>query len=282
MKCCTLSLSAFSTQLEYLYKKDKRSNHGPLHSPAPHILPETTNIPRRWTLRYALPSWYPQQALTSNNRRVSRFAGDCDLPVSAQRCPQSKQIEGSRLWQSVAENRYGLESPHAVVPNVVQNGKSLTDATDSAVAAVDAMTGVPELVAKAHGTVLELGPGSGTQLPRYDVSKIDRIYGVEPNVDLHDALRSNVKKHGLSDVYTIVPCVIEDFAKLKEYGLEPETVDTVTSMQVLCSVPEPEALAKDLYRLLKPGGQMIVYEHVKSEDFVSHFVQCLLLSDLLV
>ena len=149
-------------------------------------------------------------------------------------------------------------------------------------AAVDAMTGVPELVAKAHGTVLELGPGSGTQIPRYDVSKIDRIYGVEPNVDLHDALRGNVKKHGLSDIYTIVPCVIEDFAKLKEYGLEPETVDTVTSMQVLCSVPKPEALAKDLYRLLKPGGQMIVYEHVKSEDYVSHFVQCLLLSDLLV
>ena len=137
------------------------------------------------------------------------------------------------------------------------------------------MTGVPELIAKAYGTVLELGPGSGTQLPRYNLSKIDRIYGVEPNVDLHDALRANVKKHGLSDIYTIVPCVIEDFKKLREYGIETETVDTVTSMQVLCSVPKPEALAKDLYKLLKPGGQMIVYEHVKSEDYVSRFVQCL-------
>ena len=140
---------------------------------------------------------------------------------------------------------------------------------------MDAVTGVPELIAKAHGTVLEIGPGSGNQLPRYDVSKIHRIYGVEPNVDLHDALRSNVKKHGLSDIYTIVPCGIEDFAKLKEYGIEPETVDTVASVQVLCSVPKPEALVKDLYRLLKPGGQMIVYEHVKSEDYVSHSVQCL-------
>ena len=137
------------------------------------------------------------------------------------------------------------------------------------------MAGVPQLIAKAHGTVLELGPGSGSQLPHYDISKIDRIYGVEPNVELHDALRSKVKKHGLSDIYTIVPCVIEDFAKLKEYGVEPETVDTVTSMQVLCSVPKPEALAKNLYRLLKPGGQMIVFEHVKSEDYVSYLVQCL-------
>ena len=137
------------------------------------------------------------------------------------------------------------------------------------------MTGVPELVAMAHGTVLELGPGSGTQLSRYDVTKIDRIYGVEPNVDLHDALRGSIKKHGLSDIYTIVPCIIEDSATLKEYGIETETVDTVMSIQVLCSVPEPAALVKDLYRLLKPGGQMIVYEHVKSEDSVSRFFQCL-------
>ena len=120
-----------------------------------------------------------------------------------------------------------------------------------------------------------MGPGSGTQLPRYDISKIDRIYGVEPNAELHDALRSNIKKHGLSDIYTIVPCVIEDLDKLKEFGLEPKTVDTVTSMQVLCSVPKSEAVVKDLYRLLKPGGQMIVYEHIKSEDYVSHCFQCL-------
>lgn len=165
--------------------------------------------------------------------------------------------------------------PHAKCPHRAPPwGNLLTDAPDSAVAAVDAMTGVPELIAKAHGTVLELGPGSGTQLPRYDVSKIERVYGVEPNVDLHDALRGNVKKHGLSDMYTIVPCVIEDFDKLKEYGIEAESVDTVTSVQVLCSVPEPEALARGLYKLLKPGGQMLVYEHVKSEDYVSRFVQC--------
>ncbi len=140
-------------------------------------------------------------------------------------------------------------------------------------AAGELETDLPTLVAKAYGTVLEVGPGSGNQLPRYDVSKIDRIYGVEPNAELHDALRGNVKKHGLSDVYTIVPCGVEDLEKLKRYGVETESIDTVTSVQVLCSVPEPAALVKDLYRLLKPGGQMIVYEHVRSEDYVSRMVQ---------
>ena len=93
-------------------------------------------------------------------------------------------------------------------------------------------------------------------------------------MDLHAALRANVKKHGLSDLYTIVPCVVEDFEKLKEYGVEVESVDTVTSMQVLCSVTEPGKVVRGLWRLLRPGGQMIVYEHVRSGDYVSRFVQC--------
>lgn len=134
-------------------------------------------------------------------------------------------------------------------------------------------TNVPKLIAKAYGTILELGPGSGNQLPRYDVSKIDRIYGVEPNLDLHDALRNNIKKHGLSDVYTIVPCGVEDLEKLREYGVVLGSVDTVISIQVLCSVPKPAATMRDLYQMLKPGGQMVVYEHVKSEDYLSQLVQ---------
>ena len=67
-------------------------------------------------------------------------------------------------------------------------------------------------MAKANGTVLEVGPGRGNQLPRYDKSKITRVYGVEPNVDLHDALRKTVKERGLSDIYTIVPCEARGFS----------------------------------------------------------------------
>lgn len=144
---------------------------------------------------------------------------------------------------------------------------------DQTIAARELETDLPSLVAKAYGTVLEVGPGSGTQLPRYDLSKINRVYGVEPNVDLHDALRANIKKHGLSDIYTIVPCGVEDVEKLKEFSISSRSVDTVMCAQVLCSVPKPAEMTKELYRLLKPGGQMIVYEHVKSEDHLSHMVQ---------
>ncbi|KAL9583191.1 MAG: hypothetical protein Q9203_005186, partial [Teloschistes exilis] len=76
-------------------------------------------------------------------------------------------------------------------------------------------TPLPSLVFSAHGTVLEIGPGSGNQLPRYDPTKITKIYGIEPCTDLHPALREAAKKAGLGDVYTIVPCSVEDVAGLK-------------------------------------------------------------------
>ncbi|KAL9591222.1 MAG: hypothetical protein Q9179_007940, partial [Wetmoreana sp. 5 TL-2023] len=132
---------------------------------------------------------------------------------------------------------------------------------------------LPSLVASAHGTVLEIGPGSGNQLSRYDRSKITKIYGTEPTLGLHPALRENIKKNGLSDIYTIVPYSVEDVQGLKEYGVDQEAFDCVLSVQVFCSIPNPRATASALWRLLKPGGEMIVYEHVRSTDGISRRVQ---------
>lgn len=137
----------------------------------------------------------------------------------------------------------------------------------------DNATVVPTLVAQASGIILELGPGIGSQLPRYDKSKVTKIYGVEPNADLHEALRREVKKAGLTDVYEIVPCGVEDVVALKQRGITLSSIDTVLSVQVLCSVPDPDEMMLRLYAFLKPGGQLIVFEHVRSRDAISRMVQ---------
>ena len=134
-------------------------------------------------------------------------------------------------------------------------------------------TVLPSLIAQAFGIVLEVGPGSGSQLSRLDPSKITKAFGVEPTLDLHDQLRASIKKAGLTDVYTIVPGGIDETQQLSKYGIEKESIDTLLLIQVLCCVPQPEKTARELYELLKPGGQMIVYEHVRSEDVVSKVVQ---------
>ena len=121
--------------------------------------------------------------------------------------------------------------------------------------------------------MLELGPGIGSQLPRYDKSKVTKVYGVEPCLHLHDALRKQVKESGLTDIYEILPCGIEDVMGLKKHGVTLSSIDTVLSVQVLCSVPDPDEMMRRLYALMKPGGKLIVYEHVKSMDSVSMMVQ---------
>lgn len=132
---------------------------------------------------------------------------------------------------------------------------------------------VPKLVAQASGIVVEIGPGSGNQLSRYDASKVTKIYGIEPNTGLHKRLRARAKEAKLDDIYTIVPCGIDDVAELEKYGISRESVDTMLTCQVLCSVPEPEKTLHHMYRLLKHGGTLIAYEHIRSRDFVSRTVQ---------
>ncbi len=140
-------------------------------------------------------------------------------------------------------------------------------------AAGERETVLPSLVSQAYGTILEVGPGSGSQVGRLDASNITKAFGVEPILDLHDQLRASIKKAGLTDVYTIVPTGIDDTQQLSMYGIDKESIDTLLIVQVLCCVPQPGKTVRELYELLKPGGQMVVYEHVRSEDMLSKFVQ---------
>jgi len=138
-------------------------------------------------------------------------------------------------------------------------------------------TPVPGLVASAHGVVLELGPGTGNQLSRFAAPTITHVYGVEPNTAFADALMARLASEetpaALRDRYTPVFCGVEDRGTLARQGVVPGSVDCVVSMQVLCSVERPREVAAWLYELLKPGGQVIFWEHCRSEDRVTRWVQ---------
>lgn len=131
---------------------------------------------------------------------------------------------------------------------------------------------VTPLLKDARGVVLDIGPGTGQWLnvfARAMNPEISKIYGVEPNVGLHAELRENAVKAGLGDVYEIIGCGAEELNT--KGGVEKGSIDTITTVQCLCSIPGPERVIKDLYPLLKPGGKWIVYEHVKTKyqgDFV--------------
>lgn len=128
------------------------------------------------------------------------------------------------------------------------------------------------LIKSLHGRVLDIGPGTGSQLKRYNTdASIKIMYAAEPAVDLHAELAKSAEKVGLGDRYKILACgaepesLIPALAKtgLLERGASEEGIfDDIVSIRVLCGVPRPEETVAGLYRLLKPGGRLIVCEHV--------------------
>jgi SAM-dependent methyltransferase len=133
--------------------------------------------------------------------------------------------------------------------------------------------GTVELVASCKGVVLDVGPGSGTQLHLFDAIKITKIYGVEPAVDMHADLMRNAEKLGLKAKYEAIAAgaepqsLIPALAKRNLLKTSEKNgagiFDSIVCLRVLCGVPSPEETADGLYRLLKPGGRLIVCEHVK-------------------
>ncbi|PYH89458.1 S-adenosyl-L-methionine-dependent methyltransferase [Aspergillus ellipticus CBS 707.79] len=137
----------------------------------------------------------------------------------------------------------------------------------------ESTTNLPALVSAAQGTVLELGPGPGNQVLRYNPSAITRIYGVESNEGFADALQARVTKAGLDNKYTAVFCSIQDANTLERHGIVEGSMDCVTSFQVLCCIKEPNEVIATLWKLLKPGGELIFWEHCANKDWVTLLVQ---------
>ena len=127
---------------------------------------------------------------------------------------------------------------------------------------------VNPLLAQAKGVVLDLGPGSGVWMNElgeaHKAGQITKIYGVEPNTLFHPELRRKAKAAGLEDVYEPVGALVQD---LETVGVKKESIDTVITVHVLCSVGnQTEEIIRCLYEYLKPGGQWLVFEHVTSPN----------------
>ena len=135
-------------------------------------------------------------------------------------------------------------------------------------------TVIPRLVPQCSGVVLELGPGLGNQLCHFDKSKVTRIIGVECNPHFAPDCQQQIKERGLQNIYELILSGVQDSDVLQKHGIVAGSLDTVLSIQVLCSVPDPEAMAKKLYRLLKPGGKLIFWEHHRNSDWLTATVQC--------
>lgn len=118
-----------------------------------------------------------------------------------------------------------------------------------------------------------MGPGPGNQIHRYDTSIIKYVYGVEPNPHFEDGINARLDEHDLRDKYKVIVCGVEDSDVLREEGITEGSLDAVLCIQVLCAVKEPKSVMKEVWKLLKPGGKFIFWEHGCSRNCLTTVAQ---------
>jgi ubiquinone/menaquinone biosynthesis C-methylase UbiE len=114
------------------------------------------------------------------------------------------------------------------------------------------------VVPQARGQVLEIGMGSGLNLPFYDGAKVSKVWGLEPS----DEMRMKAAKVAAK---AVVPVSFLDLPG-EEIPLDDASVDTVLVTYTLCTIPEVAAALTQMRRVLKPDGKLIFCEHGQAPD----------------
>lgn len=115
-----------------------------------------------------------------------------------------------------------------------------------------------KIVPRAVGDVLEIGFGSGLNLPHYDQDKVRRIWGLEPSEGMRKIAAKPVAESDMEIKLIDLPG--------EEIPLEDNSVDTVLITFTLCTIPEVASALEGMRRVLKPDGQLLFCEHGKAPD----------------
>ena len=115
-----------------------------------------------------------------------------------------------------------------------------------------------KVVPNAEGIVLEVGIGSGLNLPFYDNSKVTRIWGLDPSEELSSMAKETSKNLDL-DVKFIS-------SGAEEIPLPDNYFDTALVTYTMCTIPEVIRANIEIKRVLKNTGKLIFCEHGKAPD----------------
>jgi ubiquinone/menaquinone biosynthesis C-methylase UbiE len=115
-----------------------------------------------------------------------------------------------------------------------------------------------KIVPQAEGVVLELGFGSGLNLPFYDPAKVSRLIALEPSQGM-----LKKAKEKAAEARFPVEVLAETAEKL---SLPDASVDTVLVTYSLCTIPDPVSALNAARRVLKPGGRLLFCEHGRAPD----------------
>ena len=115
-----------------------------------------------------------------------------------------------------------------------------------------------KLVPRAEGDVLEIGVGSGLNLPYYDATKVRKLWGLEPSEGMRKLARKKLGDSKLEVEWIDLPG--------EEIPLEANSVDTVLVTYTLCTIPDTLRALRGMQRVLRPDGRLLFCEHGIAPD----------------
>lgn len=114
------------------------------------------------------------------------------------------------------------------------------------------------LIPQARGRVLEIGMGTGRNLPYYDAGKLSALYGLDPAVQMNPKARLRAQRAGLTVELLDLPA--------ERIPADDASFDTVVSTFTLCTIPDAAQALREMRRVLKPGGRLLFCEHGRAPD----------------
>jgi len=115
-----------------------------------------------------------------------------------------------------------------------------------------------KVVPEARGQVLEIGVGSGHNLPYYRKDQVERIVGIDPCSTSWALAQPRAKTLGVPIEF------IEGSAE--SMPLPDASFDTVLMTYSLCTIPDAQAALHEMRRVLKPNGRLVFCEHGEAPD----------------
>ena len=115
-----------------------------------------------------------------------------------------------------------------------------------------------KIVPLAEGVVLDIGIGSGLNIPFYNKTKIKQLYGLDPSKELLDIAKSVAKKENLEIEF--LECGAESIP------LPDKSIDTVLITYTMCTISDVALSNSEIIRVLKDDGKLLFCEHGLAPD----------------
>lgn len=115
-----------------------------------------------------------------------------------------------------------------------------------------------KIIPLARGRVLEIGVGSGLNLPFYNLRSVECLWGMDPSRTLMDMIPDHLARQAFP-VHLMA-------GSGEQIPLDTHSADTIVVTYTLCSIPDISGALAEMRRVLKPSGRLLFCEHGRAPD----------------